>query len=55
MFQYIINDENEKLKRSLGQLEVNYAEIRFIEALIDQSAPLPEEMVRNRGSNIFIV
>ncbi|CAI7999444.1 Deoxynucleoside triphosphate triphosphohydrolase SAMHD1 [Geodia barretti] len=40
MFQCIINaNENEKLRRSLRQLEVNDAELRFIEALIDQSLP----------------
>jgi HD superfamily phosphohydrolase len=47
MFQYLINaDENKKLKKSLGDLNVNDAELRFIEALIDQSLPLPEEMER---------
>ena len=56
MFQYIINaDENEELKKSLGDLNVNDAELRFIEALIDQSLPLPEEMVRNSRANILIV
>ena len=55
MFQYIINaDENEKLRRSLRQLEVNDAELRFIEALIDQSL-LTQEMVWNRRANILIV
>ena len=46
MFEYIINaDENKKLRRSLRQLDVKDAELRFIEALIDQSLLLSQEMV----------
>ena len=56
MFQYIINaDENEELKKSLGDLNVNDAELRFIEALIDQSLLLSQEMVWNSRANILIV